>query len=181
MTTVSTFAAAEAHDAASGGLIEALGINWQLLIVQIVAFLLLVALLRKFVYPWLVKSIDERQKSIEETQKAQAEARDAAHKNKLEVEALLERARAEAAEIVQDAKQEGSDIVAKAETKARDTAERIASEASAALARDVEAAKQQLRAEAADLVAAATEKVIGSVHTSKPDAALIEQALEGSR
>ena len=46
---------------ASGNVFIALGIDWRLLILQIIAFLILVWLLAKFVYPWLLKQVDERQ------------------------------------------------------------------------------------------------------------------------
>ena len=51
-------------------LFTALGIDWRLLILQIIAFLVLVALLGKFVYPWLIKSVDARQDGIEAAAKA---------------------------------------------------------------------------------------------------------------
>ena len=63
MTFLSQFASEAA--AADKDLFSALGIDWRLLILQIIAFLILVVLLGKFVYPWLMKSVDERQAGIE--------------------------------------------------------------------------------------------------------------------
>ncbi|NCS82941.1 hypothetical protein GW746_00790, partial [Candidatus Saccharibacteria bacterium] len=77
----------------SGDLLSALGINWQLLIIQIVAFLLLVALLGRFVYPWLMKSVDQRQKDIEDAKNASIEAQRAAQQSQKDGEALLDEAR----------------------------------------------------------------------------------------
>jgi Kef-type K+ transport system membrane component KefB len=48
-------------NAASGNVFKSLGIDWQMLILQIIAFLLLVFILGKWVYPWLIKSVVERQ------------------------------------------------------------------------------------------------------------------------
>jgi len=162
----------------SGDLLSALGINWQLLIIQIVAFLLLVTLLGKFVYPWLMKSIDQRQKDIDDAKNASIEAQKFAQQGQKDIEELLDQARSEATEIVTTAKQEASDLVASSEEKSRLVAERIAKEAQDDIARDVEAAQKQLRTETLELVALATQKVIGSVHTKKPDEALIAQALK---
>ena len=172
-----TFAEAAAHEQ-SQDLVSALGIDWQLLIIQIVAFLLLVALLGKFVYPWLMKSVDERQARIEEAQAASTEALKSAHKSQLDVEELLMRARKEAQEIVTTAKDEAAEIIANGEEKALQTAEKITEDAKAEIARDVEAVKKQLHNETLDLVALATEKIIGAVHTQKPDAQLIEKSLK---
>jgi len=52
-------------NAASPGLLQALGIDWKLLVEQGVGFLILVAILGKFVYPALVKAIDDRRATIE--------------------------------------------------------------------------------------------------------------------
>ncbi|NCO10413.1 F0F1 ATP synthase subunit B [Candidatus Saccharibacteria bacterium] len=165
----------------SGDLLSALGINWQLLIIQIVAFLLLVALLGRFVYPWLMKSVDQRQKDIEDAKNASIEAQRAAQQSQKDGEALLDEARREATDIVATAKQEASDIVSTSEEKSRLVAERIAKEARDDIGRDVEAARKQLRAETLELVALATEKVVGKVHTKKPDEALIAEALKESK
>lgn len=51
--------------AASPGLFQALGIDWKLFVEQGIAFLILVLILSKFVYPALVKSIDDRRAAIE--------------------------------------------------------------------------------------------------------------------
>jgi len=87
-----------------GDVLVALGIDWRLLILQIIAFLILVFLLGKFVYPWLMKSVDERQENIEATSKAMLKAQKAAEQNKEDVAALLAEARKEAADIVGTAK-----------------------------------------------------------------------------
>ena len=50
---------------ASAGLFGALGLDLRLLIIQALAFLVLVAILGKFVYPALVKAIDDRREAIE--------------------------------------------------------------------------------------------------------------------
>ena len=65
-----TIAATEAEP----GLLGALGIDWKLLVIQGLAFLVLVWFLKKYVYPPLVKAIDDRQAVIEQSAKAAAEA-----------------------------------------------------------------------------------------------------------
>ncbi len=56
MEYVTQFAATE--EVASGDILTTLGIHWELLVFQIIAFLILVWALGKFVYPWLMKSVD---------------------------------------------------------------------------------------------------------------------------
>lgn len=164
--------------AGSGDLFSALGIDWRLLLIQIVAFSILVALLGKFVYPWLMKSIDERQKNIDAAQLASTEAQKQANQSKLEIEELLVKARKEASIIVASAKDEASAIVTTSEEKARANAERIALEAKQDIIRDVEAAKKELYNETLELVTLATEKVIGKTHSQKVDADLISASIK---
>lgn len=179
MTVLSQFAAETA--AAQDGILGALGIDWRLLVLQLVAFLILVALLGKFVYPWLMKSVDERQKNIEEAEKASVEAKKAAESNKEEVAQLLAEARKEAAEIVDTAKLESADMLSKSEKKAQATAERIVTEAHAQLDKDVAAARKTLYNDTLELVGMATEKVVRKKLDKKTDGELIATSLEASK
>ncbi len=178
VSTLTTFAST---DAASGGIFTALGIDWKTLILQIVAFLILVWLLGKFVYPWLMKSVDERQDAIEAGAKAAEAAQKKAAKAEADVAKLLSEARAEAGDIVSTAKKEAAAAVEAAESKAKLHADAIVSSAHEQIEKDVLAAKKTLRDETIDLVAEATEKVIGHVVTAKVDEKLITEAVKEAR
>ena len=166
---------------ANEDIFSALGIDWRLLIVQIIAFLVLVVLLGKFVYPWLMKSVDERQANIEAAAKAATKAQAAAQDSQEETAKLLTQARKEAAEIVSTAKLEATEMVAASETKAKKSAEKIVADAQAQLSKDVEAAKKELYNETLSLVAMTTEKVVGRTHTAKADEALIAELLKDAK
>lgn len=160
------------------GIFEALGIDWRLLILQIVAFLILVWLLGKFVYPLLMKSVDERQKNIEEAAKAAKMAQESAAESEAETAELLTQARKEAAEIVATAKLEASEIAAASEAKAKSTAEKIVADAHAQIDKDIDKARRELHDQTLDLIALATEKVIRKKIDKKTDEALIADALK---
>ncbi len=166
---------------AETGLFAALGIDWRLLILQIIAFLLLVVVLGKFVYPWLMKQVDERQANIEAAQQAAVEAKKAAESNKEHVAELLDIARKEAAEIVETAKLESAELLKRSESKAHRAAQRIADEAKSQLDKDVTAARQSLRDETVELVALATEKIIGAELSAGVDNKRIVKTLEEAR
>lgn len=180
MSFLSHFAATETHEA-SGDIFSALGIDWRLLILQIIAFLILVVILGKFVYPWLMKSVDERQANIEAANKAAAQAQKAAEENEHKVAELLDEARKEAAEIVNTAKLESAEIVSASEKKAQKTAEKIMADAHEQIDKDVENLRKALHNETLELVALATEKVVGASHDKKADSALIAKAVEEAR
>jgi len=161
-----------------GNVFSALGIDWTLLILQIVGFLLLVVLLGKFVYPWLMKQVDDRQKNIEQAAEVAKQAQASAEKNQAEVEKLLAEARKEAADIVSTAKLEATEMVATSEAKAKSSAEKIVADAQAQISKDIDKARRELHDETLELVALATEKVIQKKLDKKADEALITSLLK---
>lgn len=161
-----------------GDIMSALGIDWRLLILQIVAFLILVWLLGKFVYPWLMKSVDERQKNIEEAARAAKKAQESAVETQHETADLLAQARREASEIVATAKLEAAELSASSETRARTTAEKIVADAQAQLEKDIDKARRELHDETLQLIGLATEKVVRKRLDTKADEALIVDALK---
>lgn len=181
MSFINYIAEAATTEQASGDVFSALGIDWRLLILQILAFLLLVFLLGKFVYPWLMKQVDERQASIEASAKAAAKAQESAAESQAQVADLLSEARKEADGILSNAKLEASELLSASEQKARTTAEKIAEEAQANIQKSIETAKRQLHDETLELIAFATEKVIHQKLDKKADSELIASALRESK
>jgi F-type H+-transporting ATPase subunit b len=173
--TLTQFAA---EDASSKGIFTVLGIDWQMLVLQIIAFLLLVFILGKYVYPWLMKSVDERQANIEAAMKAATEAQQSANDAEERVQAALAEARAEAADIVATAKDESVAAIAAAETKAKKRSEQIVADAKDDIAKEIVAAKKALHDETLQLVSLATKKVVGKVVDSKLDDSIIKDALK---
>lgn len=177
MNTLTQFATTES----SNNVFVALGIDWKMLILQIIAFVILVALLGKYVYPWLMKSVDERQDAIEAGVRAAEEAKEKAEKAEKEVEKLMAQARKDAKDIVSTAKDEATAAVATAESKATDRAKKIVENAHDQIEKDVIAAKKALHNETLELVASATETILGEKVDSKADQALVTKAVKEAK
>lgn len=171
------FATAEAAAGHSSGIFQALGIDGKLLILQGIAFLILVWLMGKFVYPHLIKAIESRRDAIEEGLAQAKKADEELKKTEDKVGKIMADARAEADDIIARSKTEAVGIVESAEEKATRRAEQIVADAQDKLQNDVAAAREALRHETIELVATATEKVIGEKLDTKKDAQLIDQAL----
>lgn len=176
MNPLTTFAATE--KAAGGDIFTTLGIHWELLVFQIVAFLILVWALGKFVYPWLMKSVDERQAKIEESVKAAEEAERNAESAQEDIARLLKEARTEAKDIVTTAKDEAAAMVADAENKAKTRADKIVKDAHDQIEKDVIAARKALHNDTIELVALATEKVMGKAVSIDVDKKIIAAAVK---
>ncbi len=175
---VASTVAREHAEEASPGLLQALGIDGKLLIEQAIAFLILVAVLGKFVYPALIKAIDQRRDQIEAGQKEAKEAAEALTKAEAKVADMLADARGQADEVIARSHKEGLAMVAEAEEKAKVRAEQIVKDARTQLDAEVAKARQVLKKDTIELVALATEKVVKQKLDDRKDAQLITEALQ---
>lgn len=175
VSSIFTSFAAESGD---GNIMSALGIDVKLLIMQLIAFLLLVWALNKWVFPIFFKIVDKRQAQIDESNRAAIEASKHAEAAQAETERLLKKARQEAKDIVVTAREEASSLVSDAEAKSRQQAEYMLADARDQLAKEVVAAKKALHNETVDLVMAATGKVLEGAVDAPIDKAVVAKALK---
>ena len=162
-----------------GGLFTALGLNVQSLVLNTLAFLVIVWVLGKFVYPSLIKALDAKQGELEAAARFEREAKVALEKAESKADGVISEARSAADEILAAAKAEAQSQIDAAQAKAQAQAERTVAEAREQLARDVNTARRDLRSETARLVAEATEAVLGEKLDSDRDRSLISRSLEG--
>lgn len=165
----------------NSNLFSALGIDWKMLIFQIIGFLLLVWVMGKFIYPILLRTLDERQAGIEAGAKAAAAAEEKAEKAAADIDKLTAKARKDAADIVATAHDEAAAAIEKAQAKAKTDAEHIVANAHDQLEKDVIAARQALRNDTLDLVATATEKIAGKHVAKTISAKELASAVEESK
>jgi len=160
------------------GLLQALGIDGKLLVEQALAFLILLAVLAKFVYPALIKSIDTRRSQIEAGVEEAKEAAAALERAEAKVADMLAVARREADDIIERSHKESTAMVADAEEKAKTRADQIVKDARAQLDIDIAKARAALKKDTIELVALATEKVVNEKLDAHKDASLISKALQ---
>lgn len=172
--------AAEASNS-KGDVLSSLGIDVQMLVFQGLAFIILVVLLGKYVFPILMKSVDERQAKIEEATKAADNAEAKAVEAQEKIEATLKKARTEASDIVATAKSEATQMVEKAESQAKVRSERIVAEAHEDIQKDVLAARKVLEKDTVELVKKASSLAIMGIADDKLDTALIKKSVEGAK
>ena len=175
LANILILAAAEGGGESDGSFLVKPGIG--LMVWTLLAFGILLLLLRKLAFPRIAENLDKRQKAIEESI-------DTAERTKTEAEQLL----AEYRQRLQDARQQAEDIVARAR-KAGESHERESLEAArvqreelmAQTRRDIEAetrrAIQEIRNEVADLTVMATEKVTRKSLTEDDQRRLVDEAL----
>ncbi len=178
VSTITTLASAAPE--ASGGIFEALGIDWQMILFQIIGFSILVVLMGKFVYPILMKAVDNRQDTIEEGAKAAAAAEAKAAGAQKDIAAALKEARTEAADIVSTAKNEAIAMVEKAENNAKSRSERIVAEAHEEISKDVLKARKALESDTLKLVKQAAGLAVENIADDKLDTAMVKKSLSAA-
>lgn len=131
------------------------------LLAQIVAFVLLIWFVNKFLWTPMNAMLEARQKRI-------ADGLAAGEKGKKELELAEKRAtdalkdaKAQASEILVQAEKRGSEIVDEAKGKAREEGDRIVAAANAEIEQEVNRAKEEIRGKVAEISVAAAAKIIG--------------------
>lgn len=183
MNNLLYLAATEAAQSQSqnSDLLSALGIDGKLLLLQSGAFLVLVFILGKFVYPHLLKAIEDRREKIEDGLKNARKADEELKKVEQKVAEIIRTARSEANDILAHSQKEATALVEEAEAKATARAEHIVSEVRAQMDNELAAARAALKKDTAELVAKATEQIIKEKIDAKKDAQLISAALQEAK
>lgn len=158
-------------------LIEALGINPGLLLAQLVNFVVLLLILKKFAFKPILTFVQERTKKIEEGLRNAENATEALAKAQQDQDAIIQEARAEGRSIVAEAR-------AHAEKQAQELLAKNAEQIAALNAKheaDMKALHAQMmkevRAEASSLVFAVTEKVLREKLNDATDKKMVETYL----
>jgi F-type H+-transporting ATPase subunit b len=125
--------------------------------------------------------IEKRDEAIEAGVMAANEAEKKAGEAGETMAKLLKEARKEATQIVATAKEEATAVVDAADAKSKARAERLLDDAHAQVEKDIAAAKNALHNETLNLVALATEKVVGKTVTAKVDDKVIAEAVKDAR
>lgn len=172
------FASTEATE--DSGILGALGIDVPTLVFQAIAFLLLLVVLRKFIFPILIRTVDARQEAIEAAARAADDAKKQSEDAQRNVKKTLDIAQQQAVEIVATARQEAEAIQIASEQKAKKRADAIVQRAHEQIEKEVSVARDALHDEILELVVNATEKVAEVRLDRETDARLIEDAIAGA-
>jgi len=149
------------------------------LIGQTVAFFVFVWFCWKFIWPFLIAAMRERQQTIADGLEAAAKAQRDLEHAQARAEEIVNEARTEARGIVDDARSQASQMIDNARADAESERERILKAAQADVAQEVNRAKESLRADVADLAVLGAERILeASIDRERHDALLERVAAE---
>jgi len=138
-----------------------LGLDPMALLWQLIAFILLVLLLRKLLYKPVLKMLDDRAARIREGVEDAKKAREMAEKAQEEFEARVAEARKEGQEIITQATQMSEKLRQEILDQARAEAQQLIQKERERLTQEREQTLAELRAQVADLSISVAQKVIG--------------------
>ena len=146
---------------------------------QLVAFFVFVGCCWKLIWPFLIRAMRERQRTIAEGLENAAKAERDLQQAQERAEELLSEARAQARGIVDEARGQAAQMVENAKADAEAERERIVAAAQADAAQEMNRAKEALRSEVTELAVASAEKILeASIDRERHDALLNRVAAE---
>jgi F-type H+-transporting ATPase subunit b len=146
-------------------------------IVELITFVVMLAILARYVYPEIVKLAEARQLAIAEQLKEAEKSRAEAEQSLKEAASKLEDARKTAQSVIDAATKSGEQLRQELKQKAEEESKRTIEAAKKEIEAERERAVQSVRSEVANLVVAATEKVIGETLDDTKHRQLIERAI----
>jgi F-type H+-transporting ATPase subunit b len=130
-------------------------------IVELIAFLLILGILAKWVIPPVNRAAAERQDRIKRQFDESEEAKKRAEATEKEYRDAIVGMRAEAAKLREQARAEGEEIVAEARTRAQEEAQRIAQQAQESLEAQRQQILVQMRSEVGRLAVDLSTRIVG--------------------
>ena len=168
--------------AAAGGLSQTLhdtaetfGWSWQLFLAQVISFVIVALVLRRFAYKPILAVLEERRRKIEEGQlNAEKIKRELAEAEKRYQE-ILAKANADAQRMIDEARESSAHLAERKQQEAIAAAEQILAKAREASAIEHERTMESLKRELGRLVVDTTAKVTGKVLTPEDQRRLQEE------
>jgi F-type H+-transporting ATPase subunit b len=162
------------------GGISQLGINWGVLITQIVTFIILLVLLRIFAYKPLMRMMDERSKRVKDSMEQAESVKEQSARAEEELKKQIEEASREGQDRIARAVKAGDELKQKAEEEAKRETEKLIVKARSEIQQERDAAVAEVRREFADLTVLAAGKVIEKSLDKEEHRELIDKVLEES-
>lgn len=143
------------------------GVNPILLAAQVVNFLILLFILKRFLYKPILQVLEQRKQKIEESLKNAEEIEKRLQETNEEVEKTLAKALQEGQKIIDESKKTGVQIMEDSKQTAAEIIENAYKQAAEVQKAEYAKLEQRIRENAGQIVAIALEKVTGQVLNKK--------------
>ncbi|MDI6735152.1 MAG: F0F1 ATP synthase subunit B [bacterium] len=159
-----------------GGVIS---ISWQILLVELVSFLILLFVLGKFLFKPITKLLENRTNQIKNTFETIETEKQDIEKIKQDYQNQLNELNKKAGEIIQEATKEGDIQRQKIIDQSQKEANKLVERATAVIEKEKEKAILELKNQTADLSILAASKILGSSIDESMAYQLVDEFIEG--
>ena len=149
------------------------------LIGQSIAFAVFVWFCLKFIWPPIIKALDDRRTKIAEGLAAAEEGHKAKVKAEEDAQEILKDTREQAKDILAGAKKQGEEIVEEAKDDARAEGERILKSARAEIGQQMNQSREELRREVVSIALTGAEQVLMREVDAKAHSEALEKLAAG--
>jgi len=144
------------------------------LVAQALVFASFIWFTAKFVWPYMSRAIETRQKTIADGLAAADQGRRTLEQSTRQAEVAISEARSRATEILAQAEKRGAQLVDEARAAAKEEGNREKAAAKAEIEQEVSRAREQLRDQVAALAVAGAEKILRREVDAKAHGDLLE-------
>lgn len=159
-------------------LFSQLGINWKILIAQLINFGILVAVLRWLLYHPLLGLLEERRKKLEDDANRAEKLEQKIKTTAIEEEKILAEARKRGQELLTTTEKTGKELKESLVAEAKKEAEKMITSGRQTLEEDRNKLRRELKREIGTTVALAIEHSLGDVLDKKVQEKLEKSAIE---
>lgn len=157
-------------------LVQQFGINGFLLIAQIVNFLIVLYLLKRFAFGPILKLLEDRKNTISESQKNAEETEKLLAKTEEREKEVLKNAQSQAQEIIEDAKKQAILLQQQSEETTKARIEKMLEDAQKKIQEQTSLAEKQLASQVTHLSVELLEKTLKGFFGAKEQKEVIEKA-----
>ncbi|WP_423063272.1 F0F1 ATP synthase subunit B [Candidiatus Paracoxiella cheracis] len=130
------------------------------LIVQMVVFVAFIWVTMRFIWPPVVKALEERRKKIADGLAAAEQGQKDLEHAQIKVKEMLTDAKAEASHIIEQANKRANYIIEESKAKAREAGEHLLELAKSEITQEYNAAKEKLMKQVSEIAVAGAERIL---------------------
>ena len=144
------------------------------LVAQAITFTVFIWLTVKFIWPYMLRAIETRQKTIADGLAAAEEGKRSLEVSSKRADEEIRKARERAAELLSQAEKRAAQLIEEAKNAAKEEGNREKAAAKAEIEQQVTRAREQLRDQVASLAVAGAEKILRREVDAKAHADLLD-------
>ncbi len=152
------------------------GVEWQLLVAQIINFLVIFYLLKRFLYKPIFSLLKKREESIKQGLSKADESKKALEEALVKEKKIIKDAQETARQIIQEAKEQAETVAKGVEEKAKKQADSMLESAKTQIERETRAAEKELEKHVSELSVKILKQSLGHVFTEKEQEEIVTKA-----